>query len=156
MVVRWRIGNAAKCIASHRVTFKLIQFKTWILFQKPASFTASSCSEKLEDGRQTDHSRHRQCSILQMLPGTYPVDTVNQGNWSLSIKWRLEDFGIVAKCTQYDNVLTNSLATPKYIQLLTGSIKILQSSFNVTLFFKHFDRLKFYGIHSKCLKNCAV
>ena len=36
------------------------------------------------------------------------IDTVNQGNWCLSIKLRLECFVIIAKCKQYAKALTYS------------------------------------------------
>ena len=36
------------------------------------------------------------------------VDTVNQGNWCLSIKLTLECFVIVAKCKQHTKALTYS------------------------------------------------
>ena len=38
----------------------------------------------------------------------------------------------------------------------TDPIKILQSQFYTTLFFKHFDWLKIYRIQSECLKNCVA
>ena len=42
------------------------------------------------------------------------IDTVNQWNWCLTIKLRLECFVIVAKCKRQTKALTYSKTTPKY------------------------------------------
>ena len=53
---------------------------------------------------------------------------VNQGNWSLLVKSRLECFVIIAKCTQYAKVLTYSLDDSKrqgclWCQLCTQTLR---------------------------------
>ena len=52
--------------------------------------------------------------------GYSAIDTVKQGNWSLSIKQRIDGFVTVAKCYQYAKVPTYSRL--QNIRLLTVSI----------------------------------
>ena len=51
------------------------------------------------------------------------LDTVNQGNWCLSIKFRLECFVIVAQCKQYVKALTYSKKQHQNTRLLALSIR---------------------------------
>ena len=53
------------------------------------------------------------CCDLKSIISNEPIDAVNQGNWSTSIKLRLECFVIVAYCKQYAKALTYSLNDSK-------------------------------------------